>query len=398
MQIGTYKIDRIEFSGSLGDLGTLIPFSTALIVLCGLGVTPVFLMVGLFYIVSGIYFKLPIPVQPLKLVSAIAIAYPEKISIQVIAASGIIFGVILLLLAFSGIIDRLSKFFKKPIVRGIQLGLGFILISKGINFIISHDSFIQNSTALSLTSPYAQLTNPIIGIIGFFITLLLLSSKRFPAAIIIVSAGICIGLISSFTLNNVNVILGPSNVTFVLPELIDFKYALIFLVLPQLPLTIGNAVIGTTETCYSLFGKGEITKKATYKLFAVSMGIANVLTGVIGAMPMCHGAGGLAAHYRFGARTGGSNIMIGFVFLMIAFFFGKIGVSLLSLIPNAVFGVLLIFTGLELALLIIDIKDKNELFIALLIACIGFATTNMAIAFIVGMIVLQILKVKNIKL
>jgi hypothetical protein len=36
---------------------------------------------------------------------------------------------------------------------------------------------------------------------------------------------------------------------------------------------------------------------------------------------MCHGAGGLAAHYRFGARTGGSDVYAGLILLFFAFFF-----------------------------------------------------------------------------
>ena len=121
LKIGTFRFDRVEFAGSLGDLGTLIPLSVAMIMVTGLSVTPVLLMIGAFYILSGLYYKLPIPVQPLKVVAAIAIAYPEKVSLPIIAASGIIFGLILLFLAFTGLIDWLAKFFTKPIVRGIQL-------------------------------------------------------------------------------------------------------------------------------------------------------------------------------------------------------------------------------------------------------------------------------------
>jgi SulP family sulfate permease len=128
------------------------------------------------------------------------------------------------------------------------------------------------------------------------------------------------------------------------------------------------------------------------------MGLTNIATGTIAGMPMCHGAGGLAAHYRFGARTGGSNIMIGSIFLIIALAFGKIGISLLSSIPLAILGVLLLFAGLELALLIRDVTDKNELFIAIFIAGIGFATTNMGIAFFLGILVMYLIKIRHIKL
>ena len=395
MQIGGYKFNRVEFAGSLGDLGTLIPFTLALIIIAELSVTSVLLMIGFFYIIGGIYYKLPIPVQPLKVVSAIAIANPEKISLSVISASGILFGIILLILAFTGLIDWLSKFFTKPVMRGIQLGLGFILINKGIGFVLKNELFIhKSSTGIDFTGVPLNL---IIGIIGFLIALLLLSNKRFPAAIILllfgVAAGICFG-----SLNNIDTSFGPTRVNIVLPQYTDFFNALILLVIPQIPLTLGNAVMGTSDTCYTLFGKGDVTKKATPRAFASSMGFINIITGFIGAMPMCHGAGGLAAHYRFGARTGGSNIMIGLIFMAIGLFLGKTGISILSSIPNSILGVLLIFAGIELALMIKDITDKKDLFVAILIAGIGFTTTNMGIAFFSGIITLYLIKWFQVKI
>lgn len=395
MQIGSYKFDRVEFAGSLGDLGTLIPLSVALMVITGLSVTSVLLAVGLFYIITGLYYKLPIPVQPLKVVAAIAIAYPAKITLPIMAATGMIFGFVLLLLALTGLIDWLARFFTKPIIRGIQLGLGLILMHKGIGFITEQTLFMQQSG--ETVSLLGVSLNTIIGIIAVFITLLLLSSKRFPAALVIVTAGIGIGIFYG-ALQNVSLSLGPTPVTLYRPTIDDFINATMLLVIPQIPLTLGNAVMGTADTCFSLFGKGEATKKATYRAFATSMGVTNIATGFIAGMPMCHGAGGLAAHYRFGARTGGSNIMIGAIFLIIALVFGKIGISLLSSIPYAILGVLLLFAGLELALLIRDVTDKNDLFIAILIAGIGFATTNMGIAFILGILVMYLIKIRNIKL
>ena len=173
MQIGHFKFDRVEFAGSLGDLGTLIPLSVAMIILIGLNVTSVFLMVGLFYIASGLFFKLPIPVQPLKVVAATAIAYPLLITEPIIMAAGILFGIILLLLAFTGLIDKLAGFFSKPIIRGIQLGLGFILMARGIEFIITPELFINKSDEI-----YAIIglpVNTLIGILSVLIVIFLIS-------------------------------------------------------------------------------------------------------------------------------------------------------------------------------------------------------------------------------
>ncbi len=395
MQIGTFSFNRVEFAGSLGDLGTLIPLSIALIIINGLSVTSVFLMVGLFYIASGLYFKLPLPVQPLKVVSAIAIAFPLKVTAPVIAASGLIFGVVLLLLAFTGLIDWLAKFFTKPIVRGIQLGLGLILITRGIDYIRTPALFIQQSESTFNLLGFPL--NPIIGICGGIITLLLLSSKRFPASLVIVCGGVIIGILSG-SLNGINFTLGPTPIEFISPTLTDLLTAATLLVIPQIPLTLGNAIISTSDTCRSLFGDSDATRRVSYKALATSMGLSNLLTSLITGLPMCHGAGGLAAHHRFGARNGGSNLMIGIIFLVIALVFGTIGISLLMLVPNAILGILLLFAGLELSLLIRDLTERNDLFITFLVACVGFATTNMGLAFLIGILIHVLIKRAKITL
>jgi SulP family sulfate permease len=394
LKFGEHTFDRMELAGSLGDLGTLIPLSIALIVVNGLSLTTVFLGVGLFYIGSGLYFKLPVPVQPLKLVSAVAVAYPEKITLAVIAAAGIIFGVTLILFSISGLIDRLAKWFTKPIIRGIQLGLGLLLIDKGIDFILSRQLSLQQSELVSGAGTLA--INPVIGIAGGVLTLLLISSRRFPAALVLVSLGMALGILLG-NLKASALALGPSPVQLYWPRPTEFLDALLLLVIPQIPLTLGNAVVGTTDTCRSLFGNGRRTQKATNRGFALSMGLANLATGFMGGMPMCHGAGGLAAHYRFGARTGGANLMIGILFLIIAIFFGKAGVSLLCALPTGVFGVLLVFAGLELALLVRDLKARTDLFLTLLVAGIGFATTNMAAAFIGGIVIGKLIDWQNLE-
>ncbi|MDY6853401.1 MAG: putative sulfate/molybdate transporter [Thermodesulfobacteriota bacterium] len=391
MKIGSHQFNRVEFAGSLGDLGTLIPLALGLILITGLSLTPVLLIIGLFYISIGIYYRLPIPVQPLKLVAAIAIAFPDKVTGHMIAATGFIFGSTLLLLVWTGFIDWIVRFFTKPIIRGIQFGLGLILITKGIGFIQNTNLFIHEENATNILGGIH--INPLIGILGFIVTLFLLPSKRFPAALIIVAAGVIIGIFFG-AFKGIVFDLGPTLIEFTLPSSEDFVNALFLLVIPQIPLTLGNAIIGTTDAVQNLFGD---TKRATHRGFATSMGLVNIGVGFLSGMPVCHGAGGLAAHYRFGARTGGSNIMIGILFVIIALAFGKVGIHLLSAIPNSVLGVLLLFAGLELALLIKDIKERNDLFVVFLIAGISLATSNMGMAFIAGILIERIIQLKKLK-
>jgi hypothetical protein len=75
----------------------------------------------------------------------------------------------------------------------------------------------------------------------------------------------------------------------------------------------------------------------------------NLIGGFFGAMPVCHGSGGLAAQYRFGARSGASIIILGLFKMIMGFFFGESLVDLLQVYPKALLGVMVLAAGLELA-------------------------------------------------
>jgi sulfate permease, SulP family len=374
-----FTFDRVELAGAFGDLGTLLPIVVAMIFINKLSPSSVFLTFGLFYLVSGYYFRLPIPVQPLKAVGAIAIAYPAIITESVIGASGIIFSIFLLVFSLTGMIDKLAKIFSQAVVRGIQLTLGLIFLKKGIELIVNKDLFMSGLEGKFSGYP----VNLIIGIVVFCLVLLLLDNKKFPAALVAlalgIGSGIALGGASMLTLS-----LGPTDMHFVNPTMKDYWTAAIMLILPQIPLTIGNACVGTADTCTNLFAGNSQLRKATAGKFAFSMGLMNLPAGLLGAVPMCHGTGGLAAHYRFGARTGGAPIMIGIFFLIIALVLGELGFSLLAIIPQSVLGVLLVFAGLELCPLLRSLKTNEEYFVALLIAGIALVVPNMGWAFGVG--------------
>ena len=154
-------------------------------------------------------------------------------------------------------------------------------------------------------------------------------------------------------------------------------------------MTLGNAVIANADLSQQYFDQDS--KKVTYKALCFSMSLANFFCFLVGGMPLCHGAGGLAAHYRFGARTAGSNIMIGTIFIALAVFLGFHALALVNLIPFSVLGVLLLFAGSQLALTVIDIKDRKDLFVTLIMLGITLAS-NLAFGFGVGIIVAYSLK------
>ncbi len=373
------RFDRVEFAGSLGDLGTLLPIVVAMILINKLSPSAVFLSFGLFYLITGYYYRLPVPVQPLKAVGAIAIAYPVLITESVIGAAGIIFGIILLLLSISGTVNALAKLFTPAVVRGIQLSLGLVFLKKGIELIVQKNLFLSGAAG-----SFAEYNlNLILGAAVFIMVLALLDNKKLPAAV----AALAVGIIAGLTFGGFDSLkfsIGPTRIGVISPSLKDFWIAFIMLILPQIPLTIGNACVGTADTCCTLFPKNPLLSKTKAGNFALTMGLANLPAGIIGAVPMCHGTGGLAAHYRFGARTGGAPMMIGALFVVMALAFGEFGFTLLAMIPNSVLGVLLIFAGLELCPLIRSLKTNEEYFVALLISGIALAVPNMAWAFGIG--------------
>jgi SulP family sulfate permease len=377
-----YQFSRMELAGSLGDLGTLLPIVVGMILINRLSPTTVFLAFGLFYLMTGFYYRLPIPVQPLKAVGAIAIAYPNQITESVIGAGGILFGSLLLVLSITGMVDRIAKLFTQPVVRGIQLALGLIFLKKGIELIVTQKVFLSGVDGKLAEYP----VNLVMGFVVFALVLALLDNKKFPAALAALAFGIIAGLaLGGYQGHSFSI--GPTRIEIIAPSFGDFWTAFIMLILPQVPLTIGNACVGTADMCSSVFPNSPLLSRTKAGRFALTMGLANLPAGLLGAVPMCHGTGGLAAHYRFGARTGGAPILIGSFFVVLALVLGELGFAILALLPNSVLGVLLIFAGLELCPLVRSLQSNEEYFVALLIAGIALAVPNMAWAFGIGIVV-----------
>jgi SulP family sulfate permease len=373
----TYEFTRMELAGSLGDLGTMLPLLVPLIVLNGLNATMAFLLVGIFYVGAGLYYKIPIPVQPLKAVAVLAIAggFPASL----IAASGLIMGGAMLWLGVTGMIKSLTRIFSKPVIRGIQATLGLLLFVKGVGFIVGSNVFM-NGDSLPLAMP----VNLLMGGTGILIAGLLLTNTRFPAAIAVVGFGFLIGLASGVPA----ITLGPQAPSIQTPTLGELRAALLFLVVPQIPLTISNAVVSTSDLSKKYFKRGS--SRVTPRALATGMGIANLGAGALGGAPMCHGSGGLAAHHRFGARTGGANLMIGGIFIVLALVFGSSAAAVLGLIPLSILGVLLLFTGSQMMGLVLDLK-RRDVPVALTIIGVALAT-NMTAGFIVGIILYYLLR------
>ncbi|MDY7035509.1 MAG: putative sulfate/molybdate transporter [Thermodesulfobacteriota bacterium] len=393
-----YKFNLLELSGSLGDLGTLLPLTIGMIMINGLSPAGLFLSVGLFYILSGIYFGVTVPVQPMKVIGAYALA--TAISAPQIMAAGLLMGIFLLVIGASGLMTVIGKYIPKPVVRGVQAATGTLLMSQGVKFIVGSSSFqIIQATA----EPYLTVQNlgpipigMIFGIMGGFMALWFLDNKKLPAGLIVVIGGLGLGVFLGTHEGFDSLRFGlypPSWLPFDIPPWTDFTHAFFVLVLPQIPMTLGNAVVAYADLSQDYFG--EQAHKVTYRASCVSMGLANLSCAFVGGMPLCYGAGGLAAHYRFGARTAGSNMMIGLIFVCLALFLGQHALPIIYLIPMSVLGVLLVFAGSQLAITIIDMKTRKEFFIVFVMVGITLAM-NLAIGFIVGIALAYLLKFERL--
>ena len=380
--------NRLEFSGSLGDLGTLLPIAIAMIVLNGLDATNVMVTIGLFYVIAGLYFKVPVPVQPMKVIGAYAIAMGLTPT-QIIAAS-LWMGLCVLFLGTTGLIHFIAKYTPKSTVRGVQLSVGIVLMIKGLGFMIKPDP----NLAVQSIGPVN--IGIILGVVGMVVTFLLLENRRIPAAVIMVFGGILLGLFIGKPLKLEELKIGfhiPQYFPYGLPSWSDMIWVIPVLVLPQIPATIGNAIISNTDVMHEYFGKRA--HRASYRSIANSQGIADVISSMWGGIPMCHGAGGLAAMYRFGARTAGANLIIGGIFVILGLIFGQSALLILNLLPLSILGVLLVFAGAQLALMVRDLTERKDLFVALIMLCIAL-TINLAVAFICGIIIAYILKSEKI--
>ena len=395
-----YQFNRMEFSGSLGDLGTLLPLTMGMIMVNGVSATGTFFTIGLFYICAGLYFGVPVPVQPMKAISSYAIA--TGVSVSQISGSAALTCIFLFFIGISGSINLIGRIVPKSVIRGIQLSTGILLMIQGVRLIIGQSP--QQLTAGS-AEPFFSITSigpiPIgicFGILGALITLFLMHNKKYPAALVLIVTGFVTGLFFTKSGTITNISFGfhlPELLPFGLPTQPDLLIAFFVLVLPQIPMTMGNAIIANADLSKEYFGVQS--EKVTYKTTTLSMAFANGISFLLGGIPLCHGAGGLAAHYKFGARTGGSNIIIGMIFLFLALFFGNHAVSLMHLLPLSILGVLLIFAGGQLGLTILDMMNRKDMFVVLIILTITL-TTNLSWAFGVGLITAHLLQTKKLSI
>ncbi len=323
-----FKFSLIEFSGGLGDLGTFIPLAAGMAVVSGMDLGLILIFAGLANIFAGVLFGIPVPVQPMKAIAAVAIA--DALHPGAIAAAGIITGAVILFLGLTGAMTRIERIVPLSVVRGIQVGVAIKLLSRAVEYI----------TATPLVGPDSVATAVALAALLLFS----LRFARFPGALVLFMIGLAISIPSALPGLKTE-FLGIPSFFAVFPSSNAWVDGLVHGAVPQIPLTVLNSVIAVCALSRDLFPARQMSSRAT----AVSVGVINLVTCWFGAMPMCHGSGGLAAQYRFGARTGGSVVMIGVLKMALGLAFGGAAITVMSVFPGAVLGVLLVFAGIELA-------------------------------------------------
>jgi MFS superfamily sulfate permease-like transporter len=355
----------MEWAGAFGDLGTLIPFVVAYIGVLKLDPFGVLFAFGVSMLVCSLYYKTPFPVQPMKAIGAVAITQAVQSAVVTPAAvysAALVTGLVWLALGLSGLASRVARFVPPAVVIGIMLGLGFSFMLEGVKM---------------------MQTNWGIAIIGGIGTLLLMGNRKIPAMFVLLAFGAVAGTVQN---PDIFVQLSQSTVGFKAPTfaLTDLTWNQVFvgavlLALPQIPLTLGNAIIAIKEENNRLFPHRPVSEGGV----AVSTGIMNLFSATVGGVPMCHGAGGMAGHIAFGARTGGAVVILGGLLLVMATFFSGSVEVLFKLLPTAVLGVILFLTGAQLALGSSTFPaDRGGRTVLLVTA--AFCMWNVAIGFVVG--------------
>jgi len=364
MKIGGNEYDTQEAAGAFGDLGTLIPFLVGYITINKLDPVGILVAFGLFKIFVGLYFKTPVPVQPMKAIGTAAITHSAAITQGAIWASGFFTGVLWLTMGLTGAVTWIAKITSRPIVQGLVLGLGLSFMLEGVRM-------MRGEIPLA--------------VIAIVLTFVLLSFERVPAMLVLLGFGVTLAVIREASLLGE---LGRVSFHLRFPEFAlarlgwnDLVTGILVLGIPQAPLTLGNAILATVEENNTIFPDRPLTVRA----IAIDHGIMNLVGSALGAVPMCHGAGGMAGHIRFGARTGGSLVMLGVLVLFTGLFLADSVATLFKLFPAGLLGVILMFGGLELASgLKGDKLEKADRYVMIFTA--GVSMWNMGAGYLGGLL------------
>lgn len=356
------RFDRNEFAGAFGDLGTDLPLLIGVIAASGIDSAAVLILFGLMQVFTGLWYRMPMPVQPLKAFAALVIA--QKIRGPVIFGGGLAIGISMFFLSVTGLIDALARLVPKAVVRGIQFGLALQLATLALKQYVGADGAAGYALAAA----------------AFAVTVALFGNRRWPAALVVIALGISYALVFKFDLATAQRAVGLHLPAWHLPQRADVLTGAVLLALPQIPLSLGNSILATQQVARDYFPDRPLTIKKISFTYA----LMNLVNPFLGGFPVCHGSGGLVGHYAFGARTGGSVIIYGGLFLVLGLFFSQGFADVVQIFPLPVLGVLLLFEALSLAALLRDLNARRaDLLVALLV---GLLCAGLPYGYLVGLV------------
>jgi hypothetical protein len=364
--LASARLDRHEVAGAFGDLGTFLPLLVAMAAENKLDFAAGLFFAGLFNVVTGLVFAIPMAVQPMKAIAAVAIS--EGLSVPQIVTAGAVVSAIVLILGLTGLVDTVNRLVPRSAVRGIQLAVGLSLLIKGVTMANAIKGWLVFDGRLTAAA-------------AAVVVLALSRSRAIPAALVLVVAGIAMvalgrpAALASLTWT-------PWAPHFSLAGW-SLDTGVLRAAVPQVPLTTLNSVVAVCALSEDLFPDRPAHPRAV----SVSVGLMNLVGAPFGAMPMCHGAGGLAGQYRFGARTNGSILFLGAVKMALAVAFGASMMAVCGAFPAGILGVMLVFSGAELALVARDQTSRDDAMVAVATAGISLALSNVALGFVCGLAV-----------
>jgi xanthine/uracil permease len=373
----TLRFDRRELAGAFGDLGTDLPLLVGMILAAGLDATTVFLAFGALQLASGFWYRLPMPVQPLKAMAAIVIA--GQVTSPVLVAGGLVVGLTMLLLARTGALDWIARVVPRVVVRGIQVGLGLQLAR----------------VALTRFLGGAGVSGWILGAIAMALVLLLRRNPRVPAALVLVGLGF--GVAAVTWPDGLGLPFGwhPPTLPARWPTAEEFAQGALLLAVPQLALSLGNSVLATRQAVLDFFPDRE---PPSVRRIGTTYALMNLVAAPLGAAPVCHGSGGIAGHYAFGGRTGGSVVYYGLLYLTAGLLSSADPRAFQALFPAPVLGVLLLVEAATLVALVRDQwADRRAFTLALAAGVVAItAPYGYALVLVAGPLVWQRLQVGRV--
>jgi MYXO-CTERM domain-containing protein len=356
------RFDRHELAGAFGDIGTDLPLLIALVVTCGLDAASVCIVFGALQIATGLLYGIPMPVQPLKAMAAIMLA--QRLSPGTLAGGGIVIGVAMLLLAATGALGWLARVVPKEVVRGIQLGLGITLATLALREYAGADG----------TSGY------ILALVAVAALLALRRQRRIPGPLVVMGLGLAYAVAVKVDGAALLDAVGFRLPALRAPTREELLQGALLLALPQIPLSLGNSVIATSQTTRDLFPERAVSVRK----IGLTYGLMNLIAPWFGGVPVCHGCGGMVGFHGFGARTGGAPILYGTMYLILGLVFAPGFAQVVHVFPMPVLGVVLLFEAVALMMLVRDIAaDRSALWIAFAVAA---AVVGLPYGYVVGLV------------